>query len=196
MININTATLSVPKKDVAFLDAGIHENVALVGARKGTATNGNSFIELTFDKNGSKLKHTEFKPSVGSFMTEEMVNEKTTKQASRIMDILKCFYTEEQLAFDGEYDAFTTWAVALLEGADKTKLVRIKAVYGRTGYVTLPPQAGYTFIEPMTVSTNDSMIRALSMDVFTRPEKIDDKEEVTTSGAETFTSPATNGIPF
>ena len=42
-----SAALAQTKNDVAFLEAGIHENVVMTGIRKATTENGNNFITYT-----------------------------------------------------------------------------------------------------------------------------------------------------
>ena len=60
--------------------------------------------------------------------------------------------------------------------ADKTKKIRIKVVYNKSGYTTLPNYAQYTFVESMDIPTDKSKIRILSIDTMERPQA--DKEVV------------------
>lgn len=45
---------NVVKKDVAYLVAGIHDNVSFVSVRTDKSINGNNFIEFKFEKDGDR----------------------------------------------------------------------------------------------------------------------------------------------
>ena len=112
------------------------------------------------------------------------------------MQILLCFYKDEELIFNSS--TFEGWAKEVadyLNKADKSKLVRVKIVYDNKGYTTLPSYAKYTFIEPMTVSKENSAIVELGIDNFTRPI-IADNEEVVDSLKVTTNEENPNDLPF
>lgn len=183
-----------------YLEAGIHENVALQGAKTATSINGNNFLEIKFEKDGKELTHTEWEPTPRPGATEEETQKKATNQVSRIMQILKCFYPEEMLAFSGtSYKEFITWVANLLNNADKTKLVRVKVVYNQKGYTTLPNYAKFKFIEPMNLPEGEkSGIAELGIDVFTRPV-VADRESTETNPLDMLSTPATektDDLPF
>lgn len=194
---------NVKKADVSFLTAGIHEDVKLDGAKFDTSPNsGNKFLEISFSKDGKKFTHTEWEPKKFGDETEESFQKKCDNQGSRMFDILKCFYKEDELNFNGEsFEMFARWIAEKLENADKSKLVRLKIVYNNSGYTTLPKYAKFTFIEPMTITKEDSHISELSIDVFTRPV-VADKEVSNTNPFQTTEEVATqpvndpNGLPF
>lgn len=168
----------IVKKDVAFLPAGIHDNVKLIAVRTDKSINGNNFIEFKFDKDGMGFTHTEYEPRKLDQDTEETYQDKCDKQFSRIEQILKCYYPDEKdREFSGEnFTEFAKWVVEKLENAIKEKdiLTRVKVVYNDSGYTTLPRYAKYTFIEPMsTVNEGKSMIVKLGIDNFERPVKAD-----------------------
>ena len=185
----------IQKGDVAFLDAGIHEDVELTSIRNEKGSNGNRFIEFTFTKNGSSLKHTEWEVTNDrGTLTSEQVAAKNKNQLTRIVGILSCFYDKDSLKFKCDtFEELANWVVSLVNAADKTIKLRIKAVYGKNNYVTLPSYGKYTFIEPMTVK--ESKIRELSIDNFTRPET-GDAETQTESAANTFQGSGSNDTPF
>lgn len=189
------------KKDIAILLAGIHENVSLVGARSDASpTSGNKFLEITFEKEGKPFKHTEWEPKQFGDESAESFQTKCDNQFRRILDILACFYDRNTLEFKGDsFKEFADWVAEKLNSADKSKLVRVKIVYNNSGYTTLPKYAKYTFIEPMTVSKEDSLITELSIDNFNRPV-IADKEQ-TKVNPETMLTGTTseanpNDLPF
>ena len=187
MIFSTNKAAEIVKNDVAFMDAGIHENVALVNVRKGTSqNNNNSFIEFEFNKDGYKLTHTEWEPTKYADQSDDDFNEKINKQVARILQIMSCFFDKSALSFEAEsFGGFTDWVVSILNAADKTKLVRLKAVYGRSGFTSLPQYAKYTFIEPMTVELAKTKIKKLGIDTFERPEQ-GDKELPTAPAATAF----------
>lgn len=178
---------SIEKKDVAFLEAGIHENVLMSGVRKEKSQNGNLFIEFAFIKDGKKLTHTEFEPSKGPNQSDEEFNSKINNQVARVLQIMSVFYPKDVLSgFEGDsFDQFANWVKSLLDAADKTKLLRIKAVYSNNGYVGLPKYSAYTFIESMDITEDKSKIAKLGIDIFDRPN-IGDKEQETKSASSTF----------
>ena len=187
----------IEKNDTKYIPAGIQENVALKSARVTTSPQGNMFLEIVFEKDGATLTQTEWKPTKFGNMTEEDLQKKEDPQFSRMMQILLCFYKDEELIFNAT--SFADWAAEIadyLNKADKSKLLRVKIVYNNKGYTTLPTYAKYTFIEPMSVSKEDSAIVELGIDKFTRPV-IADKEEVVDTLSITETSnDDPNGLPF
>lgn len=187
----------IEKNDTKYIPAGIQENVALKSARVTTSPQGNMFLEIIFEKDGATLTQTEWKPTKFGNMTEEDLQKKEDTQFSRMMQILLCFYKDEELIFNAT--SFADWAAEIadyLNKTDKSKLLRVKIVYNNKGYTTLPTYAKYTFIEPMSVSKEDSAIIELGIDKFTRPV-IADKEEVVDTLSVTETSnDDPNGLPF
>lgn len=199
---------NIVKKDVKFIPAGITENVVLDSARVDKSPNGNSFIEILF-KNGESatLTQTEWKPGKINDMTDADVQKKEDTQFSRMMQILLCFYTDEQLIFNGTtFEEFAKEVVDYLNNADKSKLLRVKIVYNDKGYTTLPSYAKYTFIEPMVLPEGKtSAIVELGIDNFTktvvadREVKVDSLRGETSAqqvGFNTYASTDPNGLPF
>lgn len=188
MVFNTSSAFDIQKKDVKFLDAGIHENVSLERVRHDKSPNGNEFIEFTFSKDGASMTHTEYAPQKYSDQTEEEFNSKVNKQVSRILQIMEVFYDRSKLSFQADtFSTFAGWVVALMNGADKSQKVRLKVVYSNTGYTTLPKYAVYTFIESMSVSSEKSKIKKLGIDSFIRPAAADaDSEEQVTEAAAVF----------
>lgn len=163
---------NISKSDVKYLPAGINEDVQLKSVKCEKSPNGNYFLEITFDKGGATLTHTEWEPKMSNFITtEEALQSKADNQYSRMLQILSCFYPESVLNFNGEnFKEFAEWIVSLLNSADKNKKLRVKVVYNNKGYTTLPSYAKYTFIEPMELPEGKtSAIVELNIDKFTRP---------------------------
>ena len=187
----------IEKNDTKYIPAGIQENVALKSARVTTSPQGNMFLEIVFEKDGATLTQTEWKPTKFGNMTEEDLQKKEDTQFSRMMQILLCFYKDEELVFNAT--SFADWAAEIadyLNKADKSKLLRVKIVYNNKGYTTLPTYAKYTFIEPMSVSKEDSAIVELGIDKFTRPVVADKEEVVDTLSITETSNDDPNGLPF
>lgn len=169
----------VAKNDIKYIPAGIQENVALKSARVATSPNGNVYLEIAFEKDGATLIQTEWKPTKSPTMTDEDLQKREDNQFSRMMQILYCFFKDEELIFNAS--TFEGWAQEVadyLNRADKTKLLRVKVVFNQKGYTSLPTYAKYTFIEPMTVDKENSAIVQLGIDNFTRPIVADKEKPV------------------
>lgn len=167
----------IEKKDVAFLSAGIHDDVFLTGVRYGTSVQGRNFIEFKFVKDNRTMTHTEWEPrrttSTGETLPDDVFYAKVDNQWERIKEILICYYKEEELQYEeeGGFKEYAQWVIDKLSTEKvKTTPVRIKATYSKTGYISLPQYAKYTFIEPMsTVNEGKSVIVKLGIDLFEKP---------------------------
>lgn len=209
MLYSSEETKSIVKKDVAFLPAGITDNVSFAGIRYEKTPN-NSFVELKFEKDGKTMTHTEWAPQQGN-STPEAYKNKCRNQLSRFQQIVAAFYPYEQypdmykvnpdtnepyIVFEGAtFDDLANWVVDKMNNADKSTKVRLKIVYNDRGYTTLPMYAVYTFIEPMSiVDAGNSMITKLGIDNFDKPIKAD--REVKVGNPLEDTAVAANDLPF
>lgn len=184
---------SISKSDIKYIPTGIIENVVLKSVKTEVSPNGNQFLEIVFEKDRATLTHTEWKPTLGGFVTtEEQLQTKMDKQYSRILQILNCYYKDEELDFNGEsFEQFAQWITDMLNKVDKSKKLRVKIVYNDKGYTTLPNYAKYTFIEPMELPEGQSSsIAMLNIDQFTKPVVAD--KEVKNDNPFSATSSTTN----
>ena len=172
---------AIQKKDVAYLSAGIHDNILLDSYRTETSVAGNTFIELKFvSKDGQSVTVTEWEPSKGANTNDADFNNKCDNQFKRIDQILSCFYPDDKdREFEGEdFKDLVAWVIDKLDKADKSILLRVKVVYNDKGYTTLPKYAKYTFIEPMSkVNEGKSVIVKLGIDQFDKPVIADKEKE-------------------
>lgn len=188
---------SISKSDIKYIPTGIIENVVLKSVKTEVSPNGNQFLEIVFEKDGATLIHTEWKPTLGGFVTtEEQLQTKMDKQYSRMLQILNCYYKDEELDFNGEgFEQFAQWITDMLNKVDKSKKLRAKIVYNDKGYTTLPNYAKYTFIEPMKLPEGQSSsIAMLNIDQFTKPVVAD--KEVKNDNPFSATSSTTNTQAF
>ena len=190
----------IVKNDVKFIPAGIHENVTLKSARVAESPTGLKFLEIVFEKNGATLTQTEWKPTKFEGMDDSALQKKEDTQFSRMMQILLCWYSDEQLVFNGtSFEEFSQEVVNCLNNADKSKKLRVKIVYNDKGYTTLPSYARYTFIEPMVLPEGQtSSITELRIDNFTKPVVADTETPVAnlTSISTSSDNADPNGLPF
>lgn len=190
----------IVKNDVKFIPAGIHENVTLKSARVAESPTGLKFLEIVFEKNGATLTQTEWKPTKFEGMDDSTLQKKEDTQFSRMMQILLCWYSDEQLVFNGtSFEEFSQEVVNYLNNADKSKKLRVKIVYNDKGYTTLPSYARYTFIEPMVLPEGQtSSITELRIDNFTKPVVADTETPVAnlTSTSTSSDNADPNGLPF
>lgn len=186
----------IAKNDIKYIPVGIQENVALKSAKVTTSPNGNLFLEITFEKDGATLTQTEWKPTKFGNMSDEDLQKKEDTQFSRMMQILLCFYKDEELIFNATN--FEGWAEEIanyLNKADKSKLLRVKVVYNNKNYTTLPTYAKYTFIEPMSIPKEESSIIELGIDKFTRSVVADQESNTDPLNVVEETS-SENDLPF
>lgn len=181
-----------------YLEAGIHNDVQLVGAEVDKSINGNTFLEVRFTKEGQELVHTEWESTKKPNESDEECQLRGSKQVKRIMQILGCFYPKQLLTFTGSsYKEFVDWVANLLNAADKNILVKVKIVYNKKGYTTLPNYCKFTFIEPMNLPEGEtSKIAELSIDQFTKPIVADTEVKETNPLLGASTTGAADDLPF
>ena len=169
-------------------------------ARVAESPTGLKFLEIVFEKNGATLTQTEWKPTKFEGMDDSALQKKEDTQFSRMMQILLCWYSDEQLVFNGtSFEEFSQEVVNYLNNADKSKKLRVKIVYNDKGYTTLPSYARYTFIEPMVLPEGQtSSITELRIDNFTKPVVADTETPVAnlTSISTSSDNADPNGLPF
>lgn len=200
----NQVTLNNDSSNTKYLEAGIHDNVKFTSVKTAVSPTGKNFIEFRFEKDGKELVHTEWEPKERAEDTEEQNQNKATNQVTRINRILRCFYPKEVLNFTGSsYKEFTNWVVAMLNAANKDTLLKVKVVYNKDGYTTLPSYVKFAAIEPMNIpmgfyeeGKNESMIREITgIDLFVKPV-VSDKETVEVNPLEVKQEAPSDDLPF
>lgn len=200
----NQVTLTNNSNNTKYLEAGIHDNVKFTSVKTAVSPTGKNFIEFRFEKDGKELVHTEWEPKERAEDTEEQNQNKATNQVTRINRILRCFYPKEVLNFTGSsYKEFTNWVVAMLNAANKDTLLKVKVVYNKDGYTTLPSYVKFAVIEPMNIpmgfyeeGKNESMIREITgIDLFVKPV-VSDKETVEVNPLEVKSEAPSDDLPF
>lgn len=204
MYSIKQASRDIVMKDKKSIAAGIHENVMLTDITVKTAPFNNSlYIGFTFDVNGVKIDYNEFEITKKDGEDDATFAERQKKQVIKFLQILKCFYTEDELSYDGDFKGMINWMQEMLNKAKDSQKLRLKLLYNKRGFLEVPRQAVFTFIEPMSITQEDSKIAIMSFDKewLVRPEIIADTEPKTeanpfTLGGATVVTPTVDGLPF
>ena len=153
----------------SFVDAGIVENLELDRIESKESKNGNKFLAFYFkDLSGSEVPKTEWAPKDED---PNKLKSKINKQMTRIHHMLVAsgIMTKEELNIKA--DSFEDFGAQLVKVVgDKAKGIKLRAkvVYDNNNFTTLPNYTKYIWIEPMTVSKEESKIRLLSIDKMER----------------------------
>ena len=196
-----------------YMNAGVNESVSIDKVEVKVSPNGNKMFDITFiNEQGQTAVHTEWEPKMAPWMKDKSDLERNqARQFKKMLQILMCYYTDEQINFEGEdFMSFANYIATMLNAADKTKKLRLKLVYNKDGYTTIPTAVDDTFIEPMDVT--ESKIQITAKDIVVRPVIADKEVTVnnpfttpTMTAAPTFTEPSvataafnnnTNDLPF
>ena len=160
-----------------YMPAGINENVTLDKVEVKVSPNGNKMFDITFvNEQGQTAVHTEWEPKMAPWMKDKSDLERNqARQFKKMLQILMCYYTDEQINFEGEdFMSFANYIAMMLNAADKTKKLRLKLVYNKEGYTTLPTAVDDAFIEPMTLADGASYkVQINAKDVIVRPVTAD-----------------------
>lgn len=188
-----------------YMPAGINENVCIEKVEVKTSPNGNKMFDITFvNEQGQTAVHTEWEPKMAHWMKDKSDLERNqARQYKKMMQILLCYYNDEQINFEGEsFTEFANWVATMLNVANKSKKLRLKLVYNKDGYTTLPTAVDDAFIEPMELADGESYkVQINAKDVIVRPV-VADKE---VKNDNPFTTPdvatdafknATDELPF
>ena len=185
-----------------YMNAGINENVTLDKVEVKVSPNGNKMFDITFvNEQGQTAVHTEWEPKMAPWMKDKTDLERNqARQFKKMLQILLCFYKDEQINFEGEdFMSFANYIATMLNAADKTKKLRLKLVYNKDGYTTIPTAVDDTFIEPMDVT--ESNIKITAKDIVVRPviadkETKNDNPFTTMTAAPAFTEPTVAAAAF
>lgn len=175
-----------------YMNAGINEGVSIDKVEVKVSPNGNKMFDITFiNEQGQTAVHTEWEPKMAPWMKDKSDLERNqARQFKKMLQILMCYYTDEQINFEGEdFMSFANYIATMLNAADKTKKLRLKLVYNKDGYTTIPTAVDDTFIEPMSVT--ESKIQITAKDIVVRPVIAD--KEVTVNNP--FTTPTMTAAP-
>lgn len=167
------------KPKSSFIDIGIHENISVDMVRFGISENNNKFIAIDYiDDNGNKLTRTEWEPKG---KTDEETLKKVTTQMARLEQFLYTFIPETTKFTATNFTDFANRYIQVLGSTYKNVKVRLKVVYDRKNWTSTPEYGKYKWIEPMSVPTDKSKIRILTIDKMSRDSmpKMENQDQAT-----------------
>lgn len=138
-----------------YMNAGINEGVSIDKVEVKVSPNGNKMFDITFiNEQGQTAVHTEWEPKMAPWMKDKSDLERNqARQFKKMLQILMCYYTDEQINFEGEdFMSFANYIATMLNAVGKTKKLRLKLVYNKDGYTTIPTLVDDIFIEPMDLN--------------------------------------------
>jgi hypothetical protein len=172
---IYNVTADLQKKDISnrYMGVGIHENSELTSIEYKKTDKGSEFIAFYFENElKEKLSHTEWR--VQPTKNIETMSEKdakiylslVTSQIRRINAIATTYVSEDTFrkVKGNTFEEFCLNVIACIGETYKGVKVRIKVVYDKRNFTALPSYTNYEWIEPMTVSRENSKIKVLAKD--------------------------------
>lgn len=190
MNNYSTKNAVITANVSSYMTAGINDNVTLSNVKVDKSPNGNDFLEIEFEKDGKTVTMTVWQNKINSWIkTADDLQNQDNKQFGRILQILKCFYPEEELQLEvSSFIDMINWVKGKLDAVIITKkLLRLKVVYNTKGYTTTSNNG--IFIEPMDAA--ESEVEKLPRDRFERPVIADKEEKVDPLAQAIETAPTT-----
>ena len=190
MTMLYNVTADLQKKDTKnlYMLPGIHENSELTSVEYQKNESGSEFIAFYFENPyKEKLSHTEWKVFPRKNIDTLNEKEKTlyarliNEQIARINKIVTTFISEEK--FRGveanSFEEFCKKTIQTLGDSYKGVKVRIKVVYDKRNFTALPSYTNYEWIEPMSVSKEESKIKILAKDKLVKalPSKLEGADE-------------------
>lgn len=178
MYSTKTAVTNNEEFNSSYMSAGINENVTLKEVNVKKSPTNLDFIEFVFENEaGQTATMTEWKNNKGLYIkTDEDLQRADNAQFGRILQIVRSYM--ETLP-DAEFNSFTdviNWVKSTLDSvADRdSKKLRLKVIYDKNNYTVVSKNG--IFVEPMTVSKEDSQIKQFKRDHFERTI-VADKED-------------------
>jgi len=203
-----TEEIQTPNVSNRYMGPGIHENVEMTRVEYAKTEKGSEYLAFYFmNEKQEQLSHTEWKIKMNKPLEEmeeglvKFYTNITNEQVSRIDRIVTTFIPKE--TFQGvEADTFEDFAnktIAVLGDHYKGIKIRIKVVYDKRNYTSLPPYTNYRWIETMAISREKSEIEILGKDKMAKdiPAKLEGANDVSNIIEQKATSSSVNeSLPF
>jgi hypothetical protein len=165
-----------------WIPVGIHENLELVDVVYGTTKNNKEFLAFYAEnEQGDKVSNTEW-PANFSKPIEQMTDQEKEaalavleNQKAKVKQIVEIYKPNFNITAS-TFKEFAEKTIEFLGVSYKGVKIRLKVVFDRRGYTTFAQKGRYPFIEPMTISKEDSKIRILQSDKMIRDSVNKDKE--------------------
>jgi hypothetical protein len=181
------------------MPVGINENVTLKEVNVNKTQNGRDFLEIIFENaNGQTATMTEWKNEKNMWIkTDEDLQRRDDAQFGRILQVIYCYYPEEQVNFEGSsFVEMINWAKQTFDAVTEKKAypLRLKVVYDKNGYTKVSNLG--VFVESMSVA--ESQIKLWKNDLLERPVQPDKEDDPlgTTTAPVTADSTGADDLPF
>lgn len=178
MYSTKTATTNNTEFNSSYMPVGINENVTLNAVNVMKSPQGRDYIEFVFtNAEGQTASFTEWKNEKNMWIkTDEDLQRRDDQQFGRILQVMKCFYTDDLLNFEGEsFVDMINWVKAKIDQTINSNLpkvnLRLKVVYDKNGYTRVSSLG--TYVEPMSVE--QSQIKLWKKDLLERPVVADNE---------------------
>lgn len=197
MYSTKTATTNNQEFTSSYIPVGINENITLKEVNISEA-NGKPFLEIVFEnEQGQTATMTEWKNEKNMWIkTDEDLQNRDNQQFGRILQVIYCYYPEEQVNFEGSsFVEMINWVKQTFDAVTEKKAypLRLKICYNKKGYTRVSNLG--IFIEPMSVT--ESQIKLFKNDLMERPVQPDKEDDPLTSGAPvTADSTGADDLPF
>jgi hypothetical protein len=202
MYSTKTATTNNTEFNSSYMPVGINDNVNLTAVNVTKSPQGRDYIEFVFtNKDGQTASFTEWKNEKNMWIkTDEDLQRRDDQQFGRILQVMKCFYTDDLLNFEGEsFVDMINWVKAKLDQHINSNLpkvdLRLKVVYDKNGYTRVSSLG--TYVEPMSVE--QSQIKLWKKDLLERPIVADNEtaaDPFASTGTSVTETTGADDLPF
>lgn len=169
MYSTQTATVNNVEFNSTYMPVGINEGVTLKEVNVRKSPTNKDFIEFIFaNKEGQTVKLSEWKNEKNMWIkTDEDLQNRDNQQFGRILQIVKCYYTEIPEKEISSFAEMINWVKQMLDTAStlNNKELRLKVIYDKNGYTTVSTNG--IFVEPMDAL--GSQIKLFKRDTLERP---------------------------
>lgn len=200
MYSTKTATVNNSEFTSSYMPVGINENVKLQTVEILKSPQGKDYIKFTFEKDGLTASFTEWKNEKNMWIkTDEDLQRRDDMQFGRILQLINCYYSEIP-EFEGtSFAEMINWVKTQLDAKmSENKDLRLKVVYDKNGYTTVSRLGVY--VEPMTITNNDSQIKLFKNDLLERTIVADKEPAVDPLATSTSSTPVSENnaddLPF
>lgn len=179
MYSTKTATINNTEFNSSYMPVGINENVTLKEVNVNKTSQGRDFLEIVFEnEQGQTATMTEWKNEKNMWIkTDEELQQRDNQQFGRILQVIYCYYPEEQVNFEGSsFIEMINWVKQTFDAVTEKKAypLRLKVVYDKKGFTKVSSLG--TFVEPMSIE--QSQIKLWKNDLLERPVQADIEKPV------------------
>lgn len=181
MYSTKTATVNNNEFNSSYMPVGINENVTLKEVNVNKTPQGRDFLEIVFENSdGQTATMTEWKNEKNMWIkTDEDLQNRDNQQFGRILQVIDAFCGKHGDFEGSSFVEMINWVQNEFENAksyltESTKL-RLKVVYDKKGYTKVSSLG--VFIEPMSVTKEESQIKLWKNDLLERPVQPDKEDD-------------------